>query len=113
MSDPAKGGPEGPELQLPDVHRGELDADGVRGLFADIGALPGPVEVRLKAAAERYADTGDIGLQRARDLLLDGLCLGVQLTYRHDGQLWLDTVMRRGEGFIIVRVASDEPCRPS
>lgn len=98
------------DVPLPDVYRGALDADGVRALFADLGALPGPVEVRLKASAQARAqlggDAGEITLPRAMALLLDGLVMGVQLVYEHDAQTWLDTVLRRGDGFEVVRMAA-------
>ena len=96
--------PDAPPEPLPDVYRGALDADGVRALFGDLLALPGGVEVRLKAGAEVRAQVGVVTLDRARDLLLDGMVRGVQLVYTHDGQTWFDTVMGRGDGFEVVRM---------
>ena len=97
--------PDSPPEPLPDVYRGALNVEGVRALFGDLMALPGGVEVRLKAGPEVRAQVGVVALDRAQDLLLDGMVRGVQLVYTHDGQTWFDTVMRRGEGFEVVRMA--------
>ncbi|MCO4763842.1 MAG: hypothetical protein KC502_20180 [Myxococcales bacterium] len=94
-----------PSPPLPDVYRGALDAAGVRALFSDISGLSGPAEVRLKAAAEAYAEVGPVTSDRACELLLAGLVRGVQLIYEHDGQTWFDTVLRRGAAFEVVRMA--------
>ncbi len=90
---------------LPDVYRGALDAEGVRALFDDLAALPGAVEVRLKAGPELRAQLGPINLGRARDLLLDAMVMAVQLIYTHEGQTWFDTVLRREGAFEVVRMA--------
>ena len=93
---------EGP---LPDVDRGALDAEGGRVLFDDLAALPGAVEVRLKAGPELRAQLGPINLGRARDLLIDAMVMAVQLIYTHEGQTWFDTVLRREGAFEVVRMA--------
>ncbi len=97
--------PDAPPEPLPDVYRGAVDVAGVRALFDDLMALPGGVEVRLKAGPEVRAQVGVVAVDRARDLLLDGMVRGVQLVYTHEGQTWFDTVMRRGDGFEVVRMA--------
>lgn len=94
-----------PPLELPDVHKATLDADGLAALFADLAALPGAVEVRLKAAPTQRAEDAGTALERAHGLLRDGLVRGVQLIYAFDGQVWCDTLLRRGDGFALVRMA--------
>lgn len=81
------------EIEFPDVFRAELDAEKVAALFDDLAAHAEIVEVRAKDAARDYARAATLTLDEARGLIERREVRGVQVRYRHDGVLWMDTLM--------------------
>ena len=104
---------------LPDLHAQRLDEATVAALFADIAALSGPVEVRVKGAAARRAGAALISLAEARiaweaggweaGAWEAGAVRAVQLRYVYEGTVWLDTLIREPDGARLVRMRQPEP----
>jgi len=93
-------------IEFPALHTGDLDAEGVRALVADLEAHAERLQVVPKAAAKRFVLPETLPLQAATEGLLDGRLRGVQLRYVHEGQEWWDTLLAMGDaGYRIVRVA--------
>lgn len=97
-------------IELPPLYKTEMDAAGLAALLDDLAVLPGGVEARLKRSARGQVGEGTIALDQARRALLEGADIrGAQFTYHHDGELWRDTVMCRGDRFVVVRMAVQAP----
>ncbi|MCZ7680342.1 MAG: hypothetical protein M5U28_16860 [Sandaracinaceae bacterium] len=80
-------------VDFPDVHQAELDEPTLARLFEDLAAHAEVLEVRAKSASRAMADGGSITLEDARALLASRSVRGVQVRYRHGGELWMDTLM--------------------
>ncbi|MFO0696370.1 MAG: hypothetical protein U0230_22580 [Polyangiales bacterium] len=88
---------------LPEVFEAMLDDGTVDDLFFDVSLLPGPVDVRWKAAPDVRADEAPISLDEAREVLRSGRARAVQLRYVHEGKGWCDTLLRLPGGTRLVR----------
>jgi hypothetical protein len=98
-----------PPLVLPELLQQDIDVDTLRALFRDVSALGEALEVLVKTTHLQHASPERLTPERALDGLLRGEWRAVQLRYRHEGQEWLDTVMRLPHGYRVVRMA---PLRP-
>lgn len=105
---------------LPEVFTAELDADDVARLLGDVLGMTVVLGVTVKDGARRYVPDANAGAEEPtavlRELLLkvragEALPLGVQLRYQHGGVTFYDTLMRRGEGWRLTRIAPphDQP----
>ncbi len=110
------------------LYEGSLDADGVAALLRDIEVCPELVEVRIRAQATTLSSeaphgvaagspgAGSASLAAVAEALTQGRLAAAQLVYRHDGALWVDTLMTRGAqpgGARVVRSRTPEdeaPC---
>jgi ferredoxin-type protein NapG len=99
------------EIELAELHQGELDDDGLRALFRDLDSFAEIEEIRLKQAADLRAAPASPNLDDALTLLLAREVRGAQLRYRFGGEFWCDTVLSTPNGHRVVRMA--EPARPS
>jgi ferredoxin-type protein NapG len=99
------------EIELPELHQGEFDDDGLRALFRDLASLAEIEEIRLKQAADLRAAPASPNLDDALALLLAREVRGAQLRYRFGGESWCDTVLSAPSGHRVVRMV--EPARPS
>lgn len=97
--------------ELPPVHTGVLDGDGLAELLADLTSLCEIDEIRgrtppgsppLAAAPRDLAD--------AFERLREGELTAIQVRYRHADEAWLDTISRESNDYRIVRIA--DPVRP-
>ena len=88
---------------LPEVFEAMLDDRTLDDLFFDVSLLPGPVDVRWKAAPDVRADEAPISLDEAREVLRSGRARAVQLRYVHEGKGWCDTLLRLPGGTRLVR----------
>jgi hypothetical protein len=89
---------------LPPVQAAILDEETLEALFRDIDRGAELLGVQVKARPGTYAEAEAPSLGRARELLLCGAVLGVQLRYRLGAEVWCDTLMRTPEGVRLVRV---------
>ena len=81
--------------EFPDVYEALLDADTEDALFRDLASVAGGTEVSVKLAATRRTDSQQVfTLNEARNALRAGEVRAVQVRYRHDGKLWIDTLLR-------------------
>jgi hypothetical protein len=80
-----------------------LNADAIEQLFADLTASAEVLFVQGKAGAGRYASIEPLTLASARERLASGGITGVQIRYRFEGREWIDTLLRVGHGFRLVR----------
>lgn len=94
----------GDDVPLPPVQDAVLDAAFVDRLFADVGACTELLSVTTKGGAELRAGGEGTTLAEAHAALSAGVVLGVQLRYRHEGRAWCDTILRRADGFRVVRI---------
>lgn len=89
---------------LPELQQQDLDEATVRALFRDVAALGEGVEVLVKGAPVARAEALALAPEAALEGLLAGRWRAVQLRYGHEGQVWLDTVLRTPQGFRVVRM---------
>ncbi|HRE89421.1 MAG TPA: hypothetical protein PK095_09795 [Myxococcota bacterium] len=105
---------------LPEVFSAELDQDDVARLLGDVLGLTVVLGVTLKHGSRRYVPDADPNTSEPRALLSELLAkvrageelpLGIQLRYQHGGVTFYDTLMRRGEGWRLTRIAPphDQP----
>ncbi len=91
---------------LPELHAAKIDAATLAALLEDLEAFTQIEEVLVKGGARTFAPLGDAGLRAAAELLVRGEIRGFQVRYRHEGAEWRDTLLRDGEGFRLVRMAT-------
>ena len=105
---PAATGPRMPDNAPPPLAQlttADLDPTTLAALFADLRAYTEVVEVQVKGGATAYA--GNAGLDQAESQLLAGVVRAIQVRYRWQGQAWMDTLMRLGDGRLrIVRCSA-------
>lgn len=96
------------EIEFPDVYRAELDPPTLRALFSDLATHAEVIDVRAKAGARRYAGEERLSLRDAEALLGARAVRGIQVRYRHDGALWMDTLMAGPTKVRLVRMKVPE-----
>ncbi len=89
---------------LPPLHEGELDAEGLRAFERDLRACAEVGEIRIRSGRGARAATACPTLEDAMTALRNGTAAAVQIRYRHGPATWLDTVMRAEGTFRIIRV---------
>lgn len=94
----------GDEVPLPEVQDAVLDEAFVARLFADVGACTELRSVTTKGGPELRTDGAGTTLAAAHEALRAGVVVGVQLRYVHEGRAWCDTILRRPDGFRVVRI---------
>lgn len=96
---------EEPSPPLPELTEGLLDPATLERLFADLEACAEVLEVLTKLGPQERV-TGSVrpSLAEAHDLLRAGGVRGVQIRYRYQGQEWLDTLLVRPAGTLLVRI---------
>lgn len=97
-------------IDFPDVFESTMDAETLSALFSDLARHAEVLEVRLKGGARDRGTQGPHDLRLAEQRLESGDVRGVQIRYRHDGHLWMDTLMATDAGTRLVRVRV--PARP-
>ena len=91
-------------VPLPDVYQAELDAATLAQLVSDLETFAEVLEIRETGASRAYGETAPLSLARATERLASGAVRGVQVRYRHEGGLWMDTLMRQGDVTRLVRL---------
>lgn len=91
------------DAPLPELHRTVLDADGVRALVGEIESRGEVVEATAKRAATARAGQRQTPAE-VLEALLDGSIVAAQFRYGFEGSVWIDTVVRRPDGFEVVRI---------
>jgi hypothetical protein len=91
------------DITLADLQDAVLDRETVGQLFLDLSALAEILEIRVKRAPTRLVTDEAATLEDARAALESGEAMAVQIRYRHDRVVWLDTLMRLGKNTRLVR----------
>lgn len=88
------------------LYEQELDPAGLAALLTDLELVAEIQAVRVRRAPGRHAEAGalDGDLRASAAALAAGRLDGLQVVYRHQGQLWCDTLMRGARGVRVVRV---------
>lgn len=106
------------DTPLPPLYQGTLDADGVAALLRDLAACATLIELRVRSRSGRPSDAMTPSIENLAAALSDDATSAVQVAYRFDGKVWVDTLLTSGAppgGVRVVRMAStgDEPGGPS
>lgn len=93
---------------LPDVQRSLLDERTLAELGQQLVGASRVIGVRLKGAPTTYTPpgAGPISVPEALDLLRQRSVRGVQIDYVFEGVEWCDTLIRRADGYQLVRMAA-------
>lgn len=94
--------------ELPPMREAVLAQNEVEDLFTDIEQLATEIQL-MQRSASTNSDRGQKlddreKLAEARQALLTGTVLRLQIRYRWQDSLWIDTLKRSSEGFHIVRI---------
>lgn len=83
-----------------------LSADEIDALFADIASLTTDIQLMQRRQVKGIADVGvdKEKLELARMALLDGSVAKIQVRYRWQDALWIDTLERNEKGFRLLRI---------
>ncbi len=93
------------DAPLPELHEGWLDPDSLGRLIVDIETCTEVVEVIVKGAPDHFASDQEIALRQAFAMISTRTIQAMQVRYRWQGTLWLDTLMWAPEGLKVVRLA--------
>lgn len=99
--------PHGEGPPVPPMWQADLDAAALGQLFADLGTAAEVLSVQGKSGAGRYASPDPLTLEAAREQFASGEITGVQIRYRFEDREWIDTLLRVGRGFRLVRCQTD------
>ncbi len=94
--------------ELPPMREAILEIQQINALFADIAQLGTDIQLMqrsvasLRATASRAKSVDDLAM--AKDALLTGRTPRVQIRYRWQGVLWIDTLTHQPDGYRIVRI---------
>lgn len=105
-NDPSSDGPEH-QPALPELQTALLDRELVLRLFNDIACLGTSHEIILKTGPGYVTLQDPVTLEHARERLLEGSVLGVQIRYHHGGAEWWDTLLHAGDGVRLVRIRQE------
>jgi hypothetical protein len=91
-------------MELPPLYKRVLAGPEVAAIFDDVGACTDVADLRWRPVAGHERGEPDEGqLARLCDALLRGEVWSVQVCYRWSGSGWIDTFLKRPEGFEVVR----------
>ena len=95
--------------ELPPMREALLLAEQVSELFADIEQLGTEILLMQRASRDARANVSNAdtarNLQIARTALLSGAIARIQIRYRWQDTLWIDTLESKPEGYRIIRIA--------
>jgi len=94
---------------LPPMREALLSAEQVEELFSDIEQLGTEILLMQRSSREARANVANIdtarNLQIAKTLLLSGTIARIQIRYRWQDTLWIDTLESKPDGYRIIRIA--------
>lgn len=93
--------PEQPELA--ELTQALLDAPTLSALVHDLSELTQVLSLTVKGGAEVHGKASSWSLDEAVAALLAGHLRGVQIHYVWSEKEWIDTLLRRPEGVMLVR----------
>jgi hypothetical protein len=93
------------DLDVEPLQVAVLDEGTVDQLFFDVGAAAELIDVAVRGGEDVRGAVSRPGLGEARDALVSGRAVGIQLRYRFRGVEWWDTLVRIEGGVRLVRRA--------
>lgn len=100
--------PDGAPQALPELNMAVLDDAQVGQLFQDLEACAQIFQIVPKYAARgQVAESANLTLAEARDLLASHALRALQIRYLHDDAEWWDTLMLVGGQVRLVRIRHD------
>lgn len=94
------------DFPLAQLTEADLDGETLRSLLRDWLECTEVLEITVKGGATQRAQSALQTLPELVELLQRGELRGVQVRYRWNGQEWLDTLLRAGQGVRVVRTSS-------
>lgn len=95
--------------QLPPMREANLTQEQVNALFQDIESLATDIQLMQRARQSNRASAANVSskeqLQLAHSALLSGSVPRIQIRYRWQDSLWIDTLSSSGGEFELVRIA--------
>lgn len=95
--------------ELPPMREALLSAEQVSELFSDIEQLGTDILLMQRSSRDARADVTNAdtakNLQIARAALLTGTLARIQIRYRWQDTLWIDTLETKPDGYRIIRIA--------
>ncbi len=94
--------------ELPPMREAELSVDDVKSLFADVEQFASDIQL-TQQSNNRSRTSGQIDQDRdrlkiAKEALLSGAVNRLQIRYRWQNALWIDTLEDRPAGYRLVRI---------
>ena len=99
--------------ELPPMREALLSAEQVSELFSDIEQLGTDILLMQRSSREARANVANTdtsrNLQIAKTAILSGTIARIQIRYRWQDTLWIDTLESKPEGYRIIRIAHVSP----
>ncbi len=89
------------------IHDPCFDDRSLAVLFRDIVALGDIEDVMWKPSPLSRAESASLDLIEVHRALRSRTVCAVQIRYRRHGATWLDTVVRRGDGYRLLRTVAE------
>lgn len=95
--------------ELPPMREAFLTADEIDSLFGDIASLATEIQLMQRRQVKGISIGGvdPEKLELARVAFLDGSLAKVQIRYRWQDRLWIDTLERNETGFRLLRIVHE------
>lgn len=97
--------------QLPPMREACLSDEQVQSLFSDIQLLGSNIQLMQRTFGSQRAHAAEVEsaeqLRIAKSELLNGRIARVQIRYRWQDSLWIDTLAKQDEGYRLVRISHD------
>lgn len=92
--------------ELPPMREAFLSVEEIGSLFADIASLATDIQLMQRRQTKGIANVGidKEKLELARIAFLDGSVAKIQIRYRWQDALWIDTLERKEKGFRLLRI---------
>jgi len=99
--------------ELPPMREALLSGEQVSELFSDIEQLGTDILLMQRSSREARANVANAdtsrNLQIAKAALLSGTITRIQIRYRWQDTLWIDTLESKPDGYRIIRIAHVSP----
>lgn len=89
---------------LPELQQSVLDQATLDDLIRDIEQCTEVMEVIVKPASGEYAVPETVSPKEGQHLLSEGILRGLQIRYRYQGELWIDTLLNVGNNVQLTRM---------
>lgn len=91
-------------IKLPQLHDSVLDDTTLEALLVDLETLTEILEIRVRSTARALSTAASPTVEDLRTALRNKEIDGARIRYRHDGQVWSDTLVVGPDGVRLVRM---------